>query len=74
MLTKMILSTHHLYFLTNQKIISNRSWGELTKALDECILWVTLTASKGGRGEAFILVSQKLAVENYPVKIGTSGI
>jgi hypothetical protein len=41
-----------------------RGWRELTKALDECILWVAPAASKGGRGKAFILVLQKLAVEN----------
>jgi hypothetical protein len=57
MLTKRILSIHHLGFLTNHKILSKRSWGELTKALNECILWVAPAASKGGRGKAFILVS-----------------
>jgi hypothetical protein len=28
----MILSTHHLAFLTNHKILTKRGWGELTKA------------------------------------------
>jgi hypothetical protein len=63
-LTKRILSTHHLGFLTNHKILTNRGWGELTKALNECISWVSSAASKGGRGKAFILVPQKLAVGN----------
>jgi hypothetical protein len=58
----MILSTHHLGFLTNHKILIKRSWRELTKALDECISWVAPAASKGGRRKAFILVPQKLAV------------
>jgi hypothetical protein len=31
-LTKRILSTHHLGFLTNLKILTKRGWGELTKA------------------------------------------
>jgi hypothetical protein len=31
-LTKRILSTHHLGFLTNHKILTKRGWGELTKA------------------------------------------
>jgi hypothetical protein len=56
MLIKRILSTHHLDFLINHKILTNRGWGELTKALDECIPWVAPAASKGGRGKAFILV------------------
>jgi hypothetical protein len=30
--TKRILSTHHLGFLTNHKILTKRSWGELRKA------------------------------------------
>jgi hypothetical protein len=72
MLTKRILSTHHSSFLTNHKILTKRGWGELTKAYDECISWVAPTASKGGRGKAFILVPQKLAIGNLPVKIGTS--
>jgi hypothetical protein len=38
--------------------------GELTKAYDECILWVAPAASKGGRMKAFILVRQKLVVGN----------
>jgi hypothetical protein len=63
-LTKRILSTHHLGFLINHKILIKRGWGELTMAYDECISWVAPAASKGGRGKAFILVSQKLAVEN----------
>jgi hypothetical protein len=33
---------------------------------------VAPATSKGGRGKAFILVPQKLAVENYPVKTETS--
>jgi hypothetical protein len=64
MLTKRILSTHHLGFLTNHKILTKRGWGELTKAMDECILWVAPAASKGGRGKAFILVPQKLVIGN----------
>jgi hypothetical protein len=32
MLTKRILSTHHLGFLINHKILIKRGWGELTKA------------------------------------------
>jgi hypothetical protein len=63
-LTKRILSNHHLGFLTNHKILRKRGWGELTKALDECISWVTPAASKGGKEKAFILVPQKLAVGN----------
>jgi hypothetical protein len=63
-LTKRILSTHHLGFLTNHKILTKRGWGELTKASDECISWVAPAASKGGRGKAFILVPQKLAIGN----------
>jgi hypothetical protein len=55
----MILSTHYLSFLTNHKIITKRDWGELIKALDECILWVAPAASKGGRGKTFILVHPK---------------
>jgi hypothetical protein len=62
--TKRILSTHHLGFLTNHKILTKRSWGELTKAYDECISLVALTASKGERGKAFIIVPQKLDVGN----------
>jgi hypothetical protein len=31
-LTKRNLSTHHLGFLTDHKIITKRGWGELTKA------------------------------------------
>jgi hypothetical protein len=31
-------------------------------------------AIKGGRVKAFILIPQKLAVENKPVEIGISGI
>jgi hypothetical protein len=53
-----------LSFLINHKILTKRGWRELTKALDECILWVAPAASKGGRGKDFILVLQKLAVEN----------
>jgi hypothetical protein len=64
MLTKRILSTHHLGFLTNHKILTKRGWGELTKAQDECISWVAPAPSKGGRRKSFILVPQKLAVEN----------
>jgi hypothetical protein len=63
-LTKRILSTHHLGFLINHKILTKRGWGELTNALNECISWVAPAASKGGRGEAFILVPQKLAIGN----------
>jgi hypothetical protein len=63
-LTKRILSTHHLSFLTNYMIITKRGWEELTKILDECILWVAPAASKGGRGKDFILVPQKLAIGN----------
>jgi hypothetical protein len=63
-LTKRILSTHNLGFLTNHKILIKRGWGELTKSWDECILWVAPAASKGRRGKAFILVPQKLAVGN----------
>jgi hypothetical protein len=51
MLTKRILSTYHLDFLTNHKILTKRGWEELTKALDECISWVAPAASKGGRGK-----------------------
>jgi hypothetical protein len=60
----MILSIHHLGFLTNHKILTKRDWGELIKALDECISWVAPAASKGGREKAFILVPQKLPVGN----------
>jgi hypothetical protein len=63
-LIKRILSTHHLDFLTNHKILTKRGWGELTKAWDECILWVAPAPSKGGKGKAFILVPQKLVIEN----------
>jgi hypothetical protein len=63
-LTKRILSTHHLDFLTNHKILIKRGWGELTKAWDESISWVAPVASKEGRGKAFILVQQKLVVRN----------
>jgi hypothetical protein len=49
---------------SNHKILIKRGWGELTKALDECISWVVSAASKGGRGKVFILVPQKLAVRN----------
>jgi hypothetical protein len=63
-LTKWILSTHHLGFLTNHKILTKRGWGELTKAYDECISWVALATSKEVRGKAFILVPPKLAIEN----------
>jgi hypothetical protein len=63
-LTKRILSTHHLVFIINHKIPTKRGWRELTNALDECISWVTPAASKGGREKAFILVPQKLAVGN----------
>jgi hypothetical protein len=31
-LTKRILSSHHLGFLTNHKILTKRGWGELTNA------------------------------------------
>jgi hypothetical protein len=55
-LTKRILSTHHLGFLTNHKIITKRGWRELTKALDECISWVASATSKGLRRKDFILV------------------
>jgi hypothetical protein len=50
-LTKRILSTHHLGFLINHKILIKRGWGELTKAYDECISWVAPAPSKGGRGK-----------------------
>jgi hypothetical protein len=63
-LTKRILSTHHLGFLTNHKILTKRGCGELTNALNECISWMTPTTSKGWRGKGFILVPQKLAVGN----------
>jgi hypothetical protein len=63
-LIKRILSTHLLGFLTNQNILTKRGCGELTNALDECISWVALVASKGGREKAFILVHQKLVVGN----------
>jgi hypothetical protein len=63
-LTKKILSTHHLVFLINHKILTKRGWGELTKTLDECILWVAPAASKEERGKAFILVFQKLPAGN----------
>jgi hypothetical protein len=53
-----------LRFLTNHKILTKRSWGELTKAYDECISWVEPVTLKGGRGKAFILVPQKLAIGN----------
>jgi hypothetical protein len=56
MLTKRILSNHHLGFLINHKILIKRGWGELTKTYDECISWVAPAASKGERGKAFILV------------------
>jgi hypothetical protein len=62
--TKRILSTHHLYFLTNHNILTKRGWRELTKAYDECISWVARVAFKGGRGKAFILAPQKLAIGN----------
>jgi hypothetical protein len=54
-LTKRILSTHHLGFLTNHKILTKRGWGELTKALDEYISWVAPATSKGGRGKLLYL-------------------
>jgi hypothetical protein len=63
-LTQGILSTHHIDFLTNHKILIKRGWGKLTKALDECILWVAPPASQGGREKAFILIPQKLVIEN----------
>jgi hypothetical protein len=63
-LTKSIFSTHHLDFLINHKILTNRGWEELTKTSDECISWVAPAPFKGGRGKAFILVLQKLAVGN----------
>jgi hypothetical protein len=59
MLIKRILSTHHLGFLINHKIITKRDWRELTKALDECIPWVTSATSKD-----FILVLKKLVIGN----------
>jgi hypothetical protein len=55
-LTKRILSTHHLGFLTNHKILTKRGWEELSKAYDECISWVAPAPSKRGRGKASILV------------------
>jgi hypothetical protein len=80
-LTKRILSIHHLGFLTNHKTLTKRGWGEPTKALDECISWVALATSKGGKGKAFILAPQKLAARNLLVKLkhpvletGTCGI
>jgi hypothetical protein len=45
----------HLSFLTNHKILTKRGWRELTKAYDECILWVAAAPSKGGRRKTFIL-------------------
>jgi hypothetical protein len=53
-LIKRNLSTHHLGFLTNHKILTKRGWRELTKAYDECISWVSPASSKGGRGKAFL--------------------
>jgi hypothetical protein len=61
--TKRILSTHHLGFLTNHKILIKRGWGELTNAW-ECISWVAPAASNGGREKAFILVPKKVALGN----------
>jgi hypothetical protein len=66
--TKRILSTHHLGFLTNHKILTKRGWGELTKAYDEFISWVAPVLSKGGRGKAFILAPQKLASKNWNIR------
>jgi hypothetical protein len=63
-LTRRILSIHHLDFLTNHKILTKRDWGELTKALDEYISWVAPAASTGGREKAFIFIPKKLAVGN----------
>jgi hypothetical protein len=63
-LTKRILSIHHLVFLTNHKILTKRGWGELTKAYDEYSSWVPPAPSKGGRGKVFILVPKKLVVGN----------
>jgi hypothetical protein len=62
-----------LGFLTNHTNLTKRCWGELTKAYDEFISWVAPAPSKGERGKDFILVPKKLAVENWPVKTGTSG-
>jgi hypothetical protein len=63
-LTKRILSTHHLSFLINHKIRIKRGWGEFTKAYDEYISCVAPTPSKGEREKAFTLVPQKLFVGN----------
>jgi hypothetical protein len=63
-LTKRILSTHNLGFLTNHKILTKRGCGELTKAYDEHISWVAPATSRGGRGKDFILDPKKLDVKN----------
>jgi hypothetical protein len=63
-LTKRILSTHHLSFFKNHKILTKRGWGELTKAYDECISWMAPATSKGRRRKAFILVRQELVIGN----------
>jgi hypothetical protein len=53
-LTKRNLSTK-LGFITNHSNLTKRCWGELTKVLGRVFLLVGPTASKGGRGKAFIL-------------------
>jgi hypothetical protein len=62
-LTKRILSTHHLGFLTNHKILTKREWRELTKAYDECISWVAPAPSKGGRGKVLYLSPKNQLLE-----------
>jgi hypothetical protein len=52
---------------------SQRGLGESSQRLrNECVSWMTPAPSKGGKGKASILVPQKLAIGNLPVKIRTS--
>jgi hypothetical protein len=52
---------------------SQRGVGKSSQRLEnEYASWIAPAPSKGGRGKTFILAPKKLAVGNYPVKIGTS--
>jgi hypothetical protein len=53
-----------LGFITNYSNLIKWCWGELIKALAWVFSLVEPAASKGGRGKDFILVPQKLAIEN----------
>jgi hypothetical protein len=58
------LTQPYLRFLTNQLNLTKRYRGEVSRAYGCVFLLVEPAASKGGRGEAFILVPQKLAIRN----------